>query len=110
MFKGFEKKKPSPGLNDCGVSKSLIKHGISLVMLNPDVLRVGRPVDPQKAASVANLLSKHYEWRELPNLKFYKEVNDQDPVHPLQMIPEDVNDVVCCQNNDGLGTGIDLRI
>lgn len=96
--------------SDIGVSKSIVKRGKTITMLTPDVMQVGRPVDPQKAASVANLLSKHGdEWRELQNLNFYKEIIDQEPA--AREIPiEDDGDTVCCQNNDGLGIDIDLRV
>lgn len=97
--------------SDCGVSKGIFKRGKTAIMLNPDIMQVGRSVDPQKATSIANLLSKHYgdEWRLLPNLRFYKEVIDQEPV-TMQMPLEDTYDTACCQNNDALGIDIDLRV
>lgn len=97
--------------SDIGVSKSIIKRGKTVMMVNPDIMQVGRPVDPQKAASIANLLSKHYgdEWRLLSNLKFYKEVIDQEP-EAVHMDIEDNDDTTCCQNNDNLGADIDFRV
>lgn len=98
--------------SDIGASKSILKRGKTVdMLLTPDIMPIGRPVDPQKAASVANLLSKHYgdEWRTLQNLKFYKKAIEQETV-AAQIPIEDNSDTVCCQNDDNLGRDIDLRV